>query len=187
MNEDNATQATNSNFYFYLDHPRNDGQTACMQAAAHGHTPFLVFLISDECKFPLSALNACDYSGDTVVMVAAGNGHLSTAQWLHARGADIFRTSKSRSNCLHRAAVGGHVAMLKWLVENGLDVNAVTEKGLSALHYAVKNDRVEAAAFLLSHGAHVSKDVKADQSPIDIARQGGRIAMLQLFASHNLI
>jgi ankyrin repeat protein len=181
---DNPNSANHQQFYLSLDQPRNDGQTACMQAAAHGHTPFLTFLISDECGFPLTALNACDVSGDSVMMVSAGNGHIETCEWLHVRGTNMMHTSKSRSNCLHRAAVGGHVPMLQWLLERGMDVNAVTEKGLTALHYAVKNDRIDAAAFLLSQGAHVHV---GEVSPIDIARQGGKATMMLLFASHGLI
>lgn len=183
-NDDNHNSACH--FYHYLDQPRNDGQNACMQAASHGHTPFLAFLLSEECGFPLSCVNSCDGSGDTVIMVAAANGYLETAEWLHVRGADISRSSKSRSNCLHRAAVGGHVNMLAWLVEKGMDVNSVTEKGLTALHYAVKNDRLDATAYLLSQSALILADAKV-QTPVDLAKLAGKTPMLDLLASKGLI
>ena len=70
-------------------------------------------------------INAQNNGGITVLMLAAGAGHVEVVRFLVANGADInAQDDLFDRTVLMWAAFGGHVEVVRFLVANGADIHA---------------------------------------------------------------
>jgi ankyrin repeat protein len=87
--------------------------------------------------------------GDTLLHVAASNGHLDVCQLLIARGADPNAASNKGQRPLHYAAGHGHVEVASLLLDHGADIAAVeNEHGGTPLDWARFHGHHQMAAYL---------------------------------------
>lgn len=109
-------------------------------------------------------LNKPDVDGNTLLMLAAWQGHADVCDFLVKQGAFISITHKGAKNCrnwntatwqdwtaLHMAARHGKDEVIKVLIDNGAlkeDRHYLDKRGQTPLHVAVAAKQVEAAATL---------------------------------------
>jgi ankyrin repeat protein len=68
-------------------------------------------------------VDAKDKNGNTGLMMAAGNGHLSTIKLLLQHNATVNAANNSQNTPLHWAALNGHVQVVEALLAAGASVN----------------------------------------------------------------
>ena len=130
--------------------------------------------------------NSTNKQGNTLLMIAAVQGHEPLAKLLIERKADVARRSPAGDSALmlaslkgrlaivkllvehrapisysgwaplHYAAFEGHAEVVKYLLEKGADKDAVAPNGYSALLLAMRNGHMEAARELLYADADVN-------------------------------
>ncbi|XP_075040086.1 CARD- and ANK-domain containing inflammasome adapter protein-like [Mixophyes fleayi] len=87
-----------------------------------------------------SDVNAVNSSGETLLHVAASNGHVPVIEYLIARGAKIDAKDGKRRTPLHRAAENGHMEAVRALLQAGANIYSLDSDSLSPLHLAAKNN-----------------------------------------------
>ena len=120
--------------------------------------------------------NVADENGQTVLMIAAGQGHAEIVKILLAhewedetmvmtshyggatfgKPAEVDARDSRGSTALIAAATHGHAEVVQLLLDAGAKVNAATERGLTAIMQAAMKGQVEAVKVLLAAGAEVN-------------------------------
>ncbi len=154
--------------------------------------------------------NTADPQGNTLLIIAAREGHFDLAKMLldqHAKARDrnAFGDSALMLAALHGnlelvrliAAYGGEVNGPGWtplhycawggytdvcsqLVELGANVNARAPNGTTPLMMASREGKIETARWLLQHGADAKIKNDADATALDWALKYGRTELAQL-------
>ena len=89
-------------------------------------------------------VNAKDENGDTVLIVAAGDGLLGVVEVLLENGADVHaKNDLLGRTALHLAALNGHPAVVELLATHGADANAEDDEGWTPVHCAALPGRDE--------------------------------------------
>uniref|UniRef100_A0A8C3K9K5 Uncharacterized protein n=1 Tax=Calidris pygmaea TaxID=425635 RepID=A0A8C3K9K5_9CHAR len=126
-------------------------------------------------------INALNSSSETLLHVAAANGHLAIMEYLISKGAKIDVKDKKGRTPLHRAAENGHgdavkvyrnqhhflhmaalkdeSSLAKMLLKAGASVDGKNERGQTALSYAVSLGSENTAKVLLEAGASVDSNM----------------------------
>ena len=78
---------------------------------------------------------------DEMLLQAAGDGNVTSAEWALLGGADPNARDGQRMTPLHFAAAKGHLNLFRHLLENGADIAATTRAGLTPLDLAAQNKR----------------------------------------------
>jgi ankyrin repeat protein len=89
------------------------------------------------------------YGGESMLHVAAKNGHLSMVKLLLERGGNIDIQDESGNTALHYATSAGRKDVVKYLLEHGADVSVVNAKEQKAIDYASIKGFNEIATLLL--------------------------------------
>jgi ankyrin repeat protein len=85
--------------------------------------------------------------------IAARNGHLSVAEFLLGKGADINARGFFGAPGLHWAAINGHKKMVEFLIANGAQLGLRDqEHHATALSWALEGDQTEIADLLRRSG-----------------------------------
>ncbi|CAK8991117.1 unnamed protein product [Durusdinium trenchii] len=131
-------------------------------------------------------LNKPDVDGNTLLMLAAWQGHADVCDFLVKQGAFISITHKGAKNCrnwntatwqdwtaLHMAARHGKDEVIKVLIDNGAlkeDRHYLDKRGQTPLHVAVAAKQVEAAATLANKCPDwtSAQDLRG-RTPLDLA------------------
>lgn len=87
-----------------------------------------------------SDVNAVNSSGETLLHVAASNGHVPVIEFLLLKGAKVDAKDKKQRTSLHRAAENGHTEAARVLLRAGANMYSLDNDSQSPLHLAVQNN-----------------------------------------------
>ena len=99
-----------------VNHADQDGVTALMRAAFHGHTEIAQALLAAEAE-----VNQADKGGDTALIWAAFHGHTETVQAMLAAGAEVNHADKGGDTAMMWAARQGHTETVQALLSAGAE------------------------------------------------------------------
>lgn len=98
-------------------------------------------------------INALNSSRETLLHVAAANGHLAVMEYLISRGAKPDVKDKKGRTPLHRAAEKGHGDAVKVLLRCGASMYSLDTEGKMPLHVAAQNSHGHVLMVLLREEA----------------------------------
>uniref|UniRef100_A0A8B9TQH5 Ankyrin-1 n=1 Tax=Anas platyrhynchos TaxID=8839 RepID=A0A8B9TQH5_ANAPL len=128
-------------------------------------------------------INALNSSRETLLHVAAANGHLAVMEYLISRGAKPDVKDKKGRTPLHRAAEKGHGDAVKVLLQ--VRLNAVTKELVTPLHVASQRGNTDVAQQLLQHKASVNAKDRQAKSPLHYASEKGDETMVEMLLDAN--
>lgn len=120
-------------------------------AARKGDLLLLEELLKD------SDINTVNSSKETLLHVAAENGHLSIAELLIQKGARLDLQNDAGHTALHRAASRGHTELMKTLVKAGAPIHTLDLKGKTPIHLAAENRHLKSVKLLVEEEARQSE------------------------------
>ncbi|KAM6124599.1 CARD- and ANK-domain containing inflammasome adapter protein-like [Pterocles gutturalis] len=98
-------------------------------------------------------INALNSSSETLLHVAAANGHPTIMEYLISKGAKIDVKDKKGRTPLHRAAGKGHGDAVKVLLRHGAYMYSLDTEGKTPLHLAAQNNHSHILKMLLKEEA----------------------------------
>ncbi|XP_009580505.1 PREDICTED: ankyrin-1-like [Fulmarus glacialis] len=98
-------------------------------------------------------INALNSSSETLLHVAAANGHLTIMEYLISKGAKIDVKDKKGRTALHRAAEKGHRDAVKVLLQCGAYMYSLDMEGKTPLHLAAQDNHSHILKMLLKEEA----------------------------------
>uniref|UniRef100_A0A8B9N7N8 Ankyrin repeat protein n=1 Tax=Accipiter nisus TaxID=211598 RepID=A0A8B9N7N8_9AVES len=98
-------------------------------------------------------INALNSSSETLLHVAAANGHLTIMEYLISKGAKIDVKDKKGRTPLHSAAEKGHGVAVKVLLRCGAYMYSLDMEGKTPLHLAAQNNHSHILKMLLKEEA----------------------------------
>jgi hypothetical protein len=116
-----------------------------------------------------------EYSKNTAVHYAAGNGHLDILKLILPSGSEsssnntaiysalINAVNDSGNTALHWAALNGHLECVKYLVSRGADVTIINAAGHDAVFEAEINDKKDVVDWLLGAVEELEKGITQQQ------------------------
>lgn len=128
--------------------PRKDhSDVGIFDAVAKGYLSELEKTLKD------NDINALNSSSETLLHVAAANGHLAIMEYLISQGAKIDVKDKKGRTPLHRAAEKGHDDAVKVLLRCGAYMYSLDTEGKTPLHLAAQNNHSHILKMLLKEEA----------------------------------
>ncbi len=160
---------------------------ALHRAARDGKLALLNALLQTE----QSHVGVRDAAHQTALHYACGSRRaeaLSVVQALCARGADPNAKDALGSTPLHNAVRAGREDIARWLVEDSsgpaVNLNASDCAMDTPLHLAVRMRRERACEMLVRRGAILPVLNNANLTPLDMAKAGNQVALVELFLGH---
>ncbi|MFB3045614.1 MAG: ankyrin repeat domain-containing protein, partial [Acidiferrobacterales bacterium] len=146
-------------------------------AVSLGHTAMAEWFITQGG----TNVQAKDNHGDTLLHLAAINGHAEMAAMLLTHGAKVGAINNIGDTPLHEAAREGYSAIAKFLLANGARVDVRNEDGATPLTEAALygpplteaaiNGRAQVVELLLAAGADVNAKDKKRRTPLHWAAE----------------
>ena len=133
----------------------NEGATALMVAACHGHESIARQLLG-VVGADRGGVHARDTYGHTALIAAAKHGHESIARLLIENGSDVNAKTLKGATALFRSSWNGHESVVRLLLEKGADVNVRSVERTTALMAAAQHGHESIARLLLEKGADVN-------------------------------
>ncbi|KAM6262467.1 CARD- and ANK-domain containing inflammasome adapter protein-like [Porphyrio hochstetteri] len=127
--------------------PSRVADVSIFDAVAHGCLSVLEKTSKDN---GISALNS---SSETLLHVAATNGHLNIMEYLISKGAKTDAKDKEGRTPLHRAAEKGHGEAVKVLLRHGAYLYSLDKEGKTPLHLAAQSNHSHILKMLLKEEA----------------------------------
>uniref|UniRef100_A0AAY5KX57 Tetratricopeptide repeat, ankyrin repeat and coiled-coil containing 1a n=1 Tax=Esox lucius TaxID=8010 RepID=A0AAY5KX57_ESOLU len=152
------------------DQPNRRGVAPLFSCIRHGHPQ--VFL-----QHSLD-INISDRQGRSLLMVAASEGHLSTADFLLSKGAALAYEDKEGLTALSWACLKGQKAMVQLLVERGAEIDHPDRNGRTPLDLAAFNGDAEMVQYLVEKGAAVEQVDHTNGRPPERAAGGRNTAVV---------
>jgi tetratricopeptide (TPR) repeat protein len=114
---------------------RYDYAASCIKLGDRETAAALHIQIFDLIRDNSSLQNAITFGGDTLLLLAASNGHLEMVRWLlDEEEAKIHEVDGGGATALLRAAGAGQLEMVKWLLHNsGADIKETDKNDATAL------------------------------------------------------
>ncbi|KAL6006869.1 hypothetical protein ACLOJK_032365 [Asimina triloba] len=144
-------------------------------AAREGKTEVCKFLIED-LKL---GVDVRDDDGETPLLHAVRQGHVTTAKYLLEHGADPDASSELGATPLHHAAGIGNIELLSFLISKGADVDSQSDAG-TPLIWAAGHGQKDAVKVLLEHHANVNAETDDSITPLMSAVAAGSLPCLEL-------
>ncbi len=124
-------------------------------------------------------INALDSEGNTMLILAARNGHMEFVQALIEKGAKLDKWNYKYSSALGQAAVRGHTEIARLLLEKKATFDERDKDGYTNLTWAVVFGHTEIARLLIEKGANI--DQKAGPTTIlDFAMDKNHVEIVNL-------
>jgi ankyrin repeat protein/CII-binding regulator of phage lambda lysogenization HflD len=133
-------------------------------------------------------VNAKGDYGNTLLYFICERNDLELAKYLVDKGADVNVKDENGTTLLRfiydEYENDNYLELFKYLVEKGADVNAKGKYGTNLLHFICESDNgnnnLELVKYLLEKGADINATDVMGETPIDIARQKGYKALVNL-------
>lgn len=122
----------------------------------------------------------------TALWAACTGGHLEIAKILVEHGADVNRTTLTRSTPLRGASFHGYILVMSFLLEHGANINTPNCIGQSPLCIAAMRGEVEAVRYLLERNADVTQTTINGYTVMHLAAAKGKVAVVQLLLDHGV-
>jgi ankyrin repeat protein/L-ascorbate metabolism protein UlaG (beta-lactamase superfamily) len=143
-------------------------------AAAEGDDARVKELLKENPELALEK----DVRNETVLHIAAREGHLEVVKAALKAGAPIDIGDNEGSTPLDVAAIFGHMELAEYLVKKGAAIDHADVNGLTPLHFAAYNEQPEITAFLIERGADVSALTAGSSTPLHGAAYNGDVATM---------
>lgn len=117
-------------------------------------------------------INTQDENGDTALILAARNGHLSVVEVLIGRGANKNRQNKNKQTALEAAIEHRRRTITLELIKNNNSLDAKNKKGQTALMIAIETRQEEVAKALIKARADLNCKDNNNQTALYYARNG---------------
>ncbi|KAL3100528.1 hypothetical protein niasHS_001094 [Heterodera schachtii] len=156
----------------------SEGATPIMNTSRFGMIELVRFLLSHGAN-----VEQMDYSGMRFALLdAAVNGHLEVCRLLVDEwAADVNQQAIDGTTALMGACSFGHLGITIFLIEHGADIDHADMDGYNALMWAVKYEKAGVARHLLAIGANADQVGIDGKRAKDLAREGRRAEMIDLF------
>eukprot|EP00964_Phaeocystis_antarctica_P032979 scaffold18681_cov63-Phaeocystis_antarctica.AAC.3 len=102
-----------------------------------------------------------DHSRETLLMAAAGGGHVATVRMLLQRGASVNLRSSYGGTALMDAADGGHTTIVQALLDAKADASVQAMNGSTALMAAEEEKHTATAQLLRQHAKRKGAEAEA--------------------------
>jgi ankyrin repeat protein len=122
-------------------------------------------------------VNTVDSSGNTLLMLATGNGNKELVEFLLSHRARVRARNRYGDTALMTAALKGHLVIARLLVTAGAEIN---HSGWTPLIYAAFEGREETLKYLLEHGAEVNALAPNGSTALMVAARNGHIQTVKL-------
>jgi uncharacterized protein len=139
------------------------GRTLELRLSSTGDTPLLTAcalqrsdVVKQLCSLGAN-VNSSNYSGNTVLMIAARHGDVSLLQYLLQQdGININQTDNLGDTALKAAAASGHAAAVTLLIEHGADTEIENSLEQSAIFAAGSHEHLHIVKLLLQLGVDIT-------------------------------
>lgn len=131
------------------------------KAAAEGNVEDISVYISNG-----GDLNARQYSGKTLLIIAAESGKVKMIEYLIQNGADTELIADNGKTAMIAAAAKGRINSVKALTMQGALIDGIGSRGSTALHYAASENHTVVISFLIDRGADINKVNDSGFSPL---------------------
>ncbi|KAM9542091.1 CARD- and ANK-domain containing inflammasome adapter protein-like [Guaruba guarouba] len=98
-------------------------------------------------------INALNSPSETLLHVAAGNGHVTVMEYLISKDAKVDVKDKNGRTPLHRAAEKGHSDAVKVLLQSGAYLYSLDMEGKTPLHLAAQDNHSHIVKILVEEEA----------------------------------
>ena len=122
----------------------------------------------------------------TALWAACTGGHLEIAKFLVSHGADVNRTTLTRSTPLRGASFHGFLEVMQFLLDRGANINTPNCIGQSPLCIAAMRGELEAVRYLLEKGADVEQTTINGYTVMHLAAAKGKIEVVQLLLDNGV-
>ena len=122
----------------------------------------------------------------TALWAACTGGHLEIAKLLVSHGADVNRTTLTRSTPLRGASFHGFLEVMEFLLEHGANINTPNCIGQSPLCIAAMRGELEAVRYLLTKGADVEQTTINGYTVMHLAAAKGKVQVVKLLLDHGV-
>jgi ankyrin repeat protein len=157
-----------------------DAELSIFEAASFGRHDRVSELLDQD----PGLVGAWSPDGFTALHLALFSGSEPTVRAVLGRDPDIEAPARSsvavRVRPIHTAVFVRNVRLAEVLLDAGADVNAREFGGSTPLHAVANNGDVDMARFLLARGADPRLTDDQSRTAVDIARQGGHTAIVEL-------
>jgi ankyrin repeat protein len=116
------------------------------------------------------APNIRDSNGNSLLMLAAYNGHEAMTRLLLQHGADPELANLRHQTPLAGVAFKGYTHIARILIENGADVNSATPDGKTPLMFAAMFNQIDVLEMLLNSGADANLTTEDGLTAIQLAQ-----------------
>jgi len=126
-------------------------------------------------------LDATDFHGDTILIMALRAGNDQEAQGLIEMNADVKKKTLGLKTTLMLAAEQNMLPTLKILLDKGVGINAKDVGHNTALIYACMNGHSDCANFLIEQGAKIDvHSFRTHKTALDFAKENGMSSTIKL-------
>ena len=122
----------------------------------------------------------------TALWAACTGGHLEIVKFLISRGADVNKTTLTRSTPLRGASFHGFISIMDYLLKQGADIDTPNCIGQSPLSIAAMRGEVEAVKYLLTHGANRDQCTINGYTVMHLAAAKGKNDVQEILLDHNV-
>jgi ankyrin repeat protein len=130
-------------------------------------------------------VDARDTHGNTLLHIAAREGHDKIVQYLIKKGATVNARNASKWTPLHSAASRrGNARVVESLITNKAHVNVQTATETTPLHFAVNQGCTPVVKLLLQARANPNLRDERSQTPLHEAALTGNVAIIRLLLEH---
>ncbi|XP_068179066.1 neurogenic locus notch homolog protein 1 [Antennarius striatus] len=133
---------------------------------------------------PQQSAEWCGPDGSVVLIRAVRSGLDRVVLELLRAGVPVNNTDHTGRSALHWACSVNHVSLTRTLIRYGAAVDLQDNKGETALFLSAVHGCYDTARLLLLHGANPELHDRRGRLPIDMAREGMRHQILELFLDH---
>ena len=176
------------NFDQILEKP-NDLQTDIFCACNEGKIKSVQWLIEKECTDINTKASVDDYylhiwRGQTPLLIACENGHLSIALYLIFKGANLRCKDNYGNYVIHAASKGGLLSIVQYSIyQQNFDKDVKGYESLTPLHYASEYGHLQIVEYLISISANIEAIDENGKTALLYASQNGHLQIVEYLIS----